>query len=374
MTTTVAAANPLRSLEEHGQSVWLDYIRRDLITSGELARLVAEDGLKGVTSNPSIFEQAIAASDQYADLLDAPGSDRDPKAVYERIAIRDVQGAADVLAGAYDASACRDGYVSLEVSPMLAHDLDGTLAEAHRLWRAVDRPNTMIKVPATPAGIAALRRLVADGVNVNMTLLFAVTAYRAVTEAWLAGLEDRAARGGDLRSVASVASVFISRIDTAVEAATAGLPIAPILAGRVAIANAKLAYRHFQDMMAGARWAGLAARGAQPQRLLWASTGTKRSGARDVVYVEGLIGPDTVTTLPPLTLQAFRDHGQVRQSLSQDVDAARDTLDALDDTGVSLDALTARLLHDGLTQFTDAFARLLEATATRIERRHRARP
>ena len=368
------ASNPLVGLQQYGQSVWLDYIRRSLITSGELRRLIDEDGLRGVTSNPSIFEKAIAGSTDYADVLQrlSAGSD-DPKSVYEQIAIRDVQDAADTLVDVYDRSNHRDGYVSLEVSPRVARDLDGTLKEARRLWRAVARSNVMIKVPATAEGIVALRTLIAEGINVNVTLLFSQAAYRRVAEAYLAGLEDRAARGEQLRGIASVASFFVSRIDTAVEAALAGNPAASGLAGKVAIANAKLAYRHYQELTKSARWARLAERGAETQRLLWASTSSKNPAYRDVVYVEELIGADTVNTIPPPTFSAFRDHGRLRASLTDDVDAAYETMQSLARAGVSIDAITDRLLDDGIDQFVEAFARLLQATGSRMGGPRRAK-
>jgi transaldolase/glucose-6-phosphate isomerase len=375
--TTSMTKNPLLGLQRLGQSVWLDYIRRSLITSGELRRLIDEDGLHGITSNPSIFEKAITGSTDYADVLETLGArGEDPERVYEQIAVRDVQDAADVLAGVYEQSRRRDGYVSLEVSPLLAHDADGTLQEARRLWSAVARPNVMIKVPGTAEGIRALRTLISDGVNINVTLLFSQAAYREVAEAYIAGLEDRAARGDaghDISGIASVASFFVSRIDAAVEAATAGNVAARDVQGKVAIANAKLAYRHYRDVIGGARWSALAAKGAQTQRLLWASTSSKNPSYRDVLYVEELIGEDTVNTIPPATLNAFRDHGLVRPSLTEDVDGAADTMRALARAGVSIDAITDRLLDEGIDQFADAFDRLLKATGSRLSGRRTAK-
>jgi len=367
MTTTQAVKNPLLGLQLYKQSVWLDYIRRSLITSGELRRLIDEDGLRGMTSNPAIFEKAIAGSSDYADILDSLGStEHDAKTVYERIAIRDVQAAADVLAVVYEQSKRRDGYVSLEVSPLLARDMEGTIQEARRLWQAVARPNVMIKVPGTPEGIVALRQLIADGININVTLLFAQAAYERVADAYLAGLEDRAARGQDLGSIASVASFFVSRIDSAVEAAAKGNAAAGELVGKVAIANAKLAYQHYRELVASNRWAALAAKGAQSQRLLWASTSSKNPSFRDVLYVEELIGEDTVNTIPPATFDAFRDHGRVRASLTDDIEGARNTMQALARAGLSMDTITDRLLDDGIDLFADAFDRLLTATGSRI--------
>ncbi len=368
-TTTRAVTNPLLGLQLFGQSVWLDYIRRSLITSGELRRLIEEDGLRGVTSNPAIFEKAIAGSNDYADILDSPGSTgHDPRTVYEQIAIRDVQAAADVLAGVYEQSKRRDGYVSLEVSPLLARDTTGTLQEARRLWQAVARPNVMIKVPGTPEGIVALRQLIADGININVTLLFAQSAYERVADAYLAGLEDRAARSEDISVVASVASFFVSRIDSAVEAAAKKHPAAAGLAGKVAIANAKLAYQHYQALIASPRWGALAAKGAQTQRLLWASTSSKNPNYRDVLYVEELIGEDTVDTIPPATFDAFRNHGSVRASLIDDLEGARQTMQQLEQAGVSMDQITDQLLIDGIDLFAEAFDRLLKATGSRISK------
>ena len=368
-TTTRTITNPLLGLKLFGQSVWLDYIRRSLITSGELRRLIDEDGLRGITSNPAIFEKAITGSSDYDDILDSLGaSEVEAKAVYERIAIRDVQEAADVLAVVYDESKGRDGYVSLEVSPLLARDTEGTLQEARRLWQAVARPNVMIKVPGTPQGIVALRQLIGDGININVTLLFAQAAYQRVADAYLAGLEDRLAHGQDISSIASVASFFVSRIDSAVEAAAKKIPAAAELAGKVAIANAKLAYVHYRQLVASTRWNALADKGAQSQRLLWASTSTKSPNYRDVLYVEELIGEDTVNTIPPATFDAFRDHGAVRASLIDDIAGARRTMQQLEDTGVSMERMTDQLLSDGIDLFAEAFDRLLKATGNRLRR------
>ncbi len=375
-TTSPAINNPLVGLQQFGQSVWLDYIRRSLITSGELRRLIDEDGLRGVTSNPAIFEKAIAGSTDYTEVLDAAGAlglqDSDPKRVYEQIAIADVQAGADLLAPVYADSRRRDGYVSLEVSPLLAHDLEGTLKEARRLWTAVARPNVMIKVPATAEGIVALRHLIASGINVNVTLLFSQAIYQHVAEAYLAGLEDRVVRGEAVDGIASVASFFVSRIDSAIEAmaamATATAAVRPLI-GRVAIANAKLAYARYRSLIEGRRWSALAAAGAQTQRLLWASTSSKNPSFRDVLYVEELIGEDTVNTMPPATFTAFRDHGRLRATLTADIDAARTTMRELESAGVSIDDITDRLLEDGIEQFVSAFDRLLAATATRLSGR-----
>ncbi|OFZ87086.1 MAG: transaldolase [Betaproteobacteria bacterium RBG_16_64_18] len=362
--------NLLRRLGALGQSVWLDYIRRDLIESGGLARLVRDDGVRGVTSNPSIFEKAISGSRDYAGLIaDASRQGRSAKAIYEQLAIRDIRDAADVLRTVHAESGARDGFVSLEVSPVLANDTEGTVDEARRLWREVGRGNLMIKVPGTPAGIPAIRALIGDGINVNVTLLFSQAAYEQAAEAYVSGLEALAGRGGNLGGVASVASFFVSRIDTAIDAelerkmagsADAGLAG---LRGRAAIANAKLAYRIYRDIVAGDRWRALAAKGAQPQRLLWASTSTKNPNYRDVIYVEELVGRDTVNTIPPATLDAFRDHGRVRESLVEDLDAARQVFAELQRQGISFAAVTDRLLDEGVKLFADAFEKLLAAVA-----------
>jgi transaldolase/glucose-6-phosphate isomerase len=364
--------NPLRALEGHGQAVWLDYIRRGLIQSGELQRLVAEDGVCGVTSNPSIFEKAIAESAEYRDVLAATGARAlDAKALYERIAIRDIQDAADVLSPVYRRTSKRDGYVSLEVSPKLARDTQGTVEEARRLWTSVGRRNVMIKVPATPEGIPAIRQLVGEGINVNVTLLFSQEAYEQVADAYLAGLERRAEHVGTLGDSASVASFFVSRIDSAVDAlVTERLRAARdakerallrSLLGKVAVANAKLTYRRYREIFDGPRWRALAQRGARTQRVLWASTGTKNPEYRDVVYVEELIGPDTVHTMPPATLEAFRDHGRARASLGDDLEGALATMKALAEAGISMQQVTDQLLADGVRLFSEAFDKLLAA-------------
>jgi len=377
MSKAVAAqTNPLSMLHDYGQSVWLDYIRRSLITSGELKRFMARDGLRGVTSNPSIFEKAIAGSTDYKDLLSAPDSRRlDPKTLYERIAVRDIQGAADLLRPVYDQSKKRDGYVSLEVSPRLARDTRGTLEEARRLWKAVGRPNVMIKVPATAEGIPAIRQLIGEGINVNVTLLFSQKMYEQVAEAYIDGLEALSATGKSPRGVASVASFFISRIDSAIDALlTARLKagadpgdqaLLRSLLGKVAIANARLTYQKYLELFSSPRWQTLAKKGAQTQRLLWASTSTKNPQYRDTIYVEELIGSDTVNTIPPSTYEAFRDHGRLRASLTDHVEEAGDTMDALARVGLSMKEITDRLLSEGVTLFEDAFNKLLTAVGER---------
>jgi len=364
--------NRLKALQEYGQSVWLDYIRRSFIASGDLARLVKEDGLRGVTSNPAIFEKAITGSTDYADALSALAREKlDAMSLFERLAIRDIQDAADVLRPVYDETAGRDGYVSLEVSPKLGRDTQGTIVEARRLWKLVGRENLMIKVPGTPEGIPAIRALLADGINVNVTLLFSMERYEEVAEAYLSGLEQLAARSGNLGRIGSVASFFISRIDTAVDGlATARLKTATraedraslqTVIGKVAIANARLTYQRYREIFRGPRWQALADRDARTQRLLWASTSTKNPNYRDVIYVEELIGPDTVNTMPPATFDAFRDHGRPRASLTEDVGGAHDTMETLERAGISMKEVTERLLDEGLRLFADAFDTLLAA-------------
>lgn len=384
LTKLIAIENPLRALQVQGQSVWLDYIRRSVITSGELQRLIDEDGLRGVTSNPAIFEKAIAGSTDYLDILTAVDSrNLDAKTLYERIAVRDIQTAADLLRPVYDQSKKRDGYVSLEVSPNLARNTDGTLDEARRLWKAVSRPNVMIKVPATAEGIPAIQQLIAEGLNVNVTLLFSLESYERVAEAYLAGLERLAGRGEKLDQVASVASFFISRIDSAIDGLltdrlkaatdTRETGFLHSLIGKVAIANAKLTYQKYQELFSGPRWARLAGQGAQTQRVLWASTGTKNPNYRDTVYVEELIGPDTVNTIPPATFDAFRDHGLVRASLTEDLEAAYDVMQMLAGTGISMQAVTDKLLQDGVSLFEQAFEKLLAVTDRRDKGRGAAK-
>ena len=366
------AVNPVRALQDFGQSVWLDYLRRALFTSGEFERLIAEDGLRGVTSNPSIFEKAITEGTEYGGAVQELGKHQrmEPMALYEALAIRDIRAAADLLRPVYDATARGDGYASLEVSPYLAHDTAATIDEARRLWKAVDRDNLMIKVPASIEGLPAIRQLTSEGINVNITLLFGIARYDAVAQAYLDGLSEFIQRGGDPRRVSSVASFFVSRIDTMVdEMITRRLALLTdpderalltSLLGKVAIANAKLAYQHYLAVCQSARHA-LAAKGARPQRLLWASMSTKNPRYRDVRYVEELIGRDTVNTMTPATIDAFRDHGQLRASVEADVEGARHVMEMLSRTGISLEAVTDRLLEDGITQFSKAFDTLLTA-------------
>ncbi|CCE05217.1 putative bifunctional: transaldolase (tal-like)(N-terminal), Glucose-6-phosphate isomerase (pgi-like)(C-terminal) [Bradyrhizobium sp. STM 3843] len=367
--------NPVKALEQHGQAVWLDFLARGFIGKGDLKRLIDQDGVKGVTSNPSIFEKAIGSSDEY----DAPigkalkSGDRPVAALFEALAVEDIQHAADVLRPVYDQFDGNDGFVSLEVSPYLAMETKGTITEAEHLWKAVDRRNLMIKVPATDAGLPAIQHLISKGISVNITLLFSQEVYRQVAEAYLAGLEAYVADGGDPSHVASVASFFVSRIDTMVDKqldqkiAQANDPTEKerlaALKGKIAIANAKMAYQDYKRLFAGERWEALAAKGAKPQRLLWASTGTKNKDYSDVLYVEELIGPNTVNTVPPATLDAFRDHGKVRDSLEENVEDAEAALDELERSGISLDQITADLVVDGVKQFADAADKLYGAVA-----------
>ncbi|HVP10917.1 MAG TPA: bifunctional transaldolase/phosoglucose isomerase [Phycisphaerae bacterium] len=370
-STDARAVNPLRELQKYGQSVWLDYIRRHLILSGELQRLVTQDDLRGVTSNPTIFEKALSGSTDYNDLFCGAGRRRgqDPRAFYEALAIRDLQESADILRPVYEQTERRDGYVSLEVSPYLAHDTRGTVAEARRLWQQVERPNLMIKVPGTPEGVPAVSQLIAEGINVNITLLFAREMYEQVAYAYMSGLESLAAQGSKLDRVASVASFFVSRIDTAVDqrvherlkatSKAAEQDELRSLLGTVAIANAKLAYETFKEIHKKPRWRALADRGARVQRLLWASTSTKNPAYRDVMYVEELIGPDTVNTMPPATMDAFREHGRVRPSLEEGVDEARTLMRTLPQVGLSMQEITSSLLVDGIRQFSVSLDKLL---------------
>jgi transaldolase / glucose-6-phosphate isomerase len=380
MTTTTTApnsgaagANPLKALLAYGQSPWTDYIRRDLLTSGKLKKMIDEDGLRGMTSNPTIFEKAITGSKDYADILESrEARNLDAKAVFEKIAIRDIQDAADILKIVYQQTQRRDGYVSLEVSPLLANDTQGTIDEARRLWKSVGRENLMIKVPGTQEGLPAIRQLLQEGININITLLFAQRRYEEVAEMFFQALEARVQKGQSIDHLASVASFFVSRIDTLVDSTidtklktekdANQRTLLTGLQGKVAIANAKLTYRKYQELFGGARWKALAAKGAQTQRLLWASTSTKNPKYRDVMYVEELIGAETVDTIPPATWDAFRDHGKVRKSLTENVEDAAKIMSNLQKAGISMREVTDKLVVDGVKLFADAFKQLLEAT------------
>src|SRR6202163_3726167 len=367
--------NSVKALENHGQAVWLDFLARGFIAKGDLKQLIDTDGVKGVTSNPSIFEKAIGSSDEYDGAIAQAlkSGDRPVADLFEHLAIEDIQHAADVLRPVYDDLKGEDGFVSLEVSPYLAMDTKGTIAEAERLWTSVKRKNLMVKVPATPEGLPAIQHLIGEGISINITLLFSQKVYVQVAQAYLAGLEKYVAKGGDPSHIGSVASFFVSRIDSAVDKqldekiAKANDPTEKerlaALKGKVAIANAKLAYQEYKQLFSGARWDKLAAKGAKPQRLLWASTGTKNKDYSDVLYVEELIGPNTVNTVPPATLDAFRDHGKLRNSLEENIDDAKRVLDELQKSGISLDAITAELVKDGVKLFAHAAARLNGAVA-----------
>ena len=374
LTSSVSSGieKPLKQLARFGQSIWLDYIRRTLMTSGDLRRMVEEDGLGGMTSNPSIFEKAMGGA-EYADYLAELRKNKtlDAKGIYEGLAIRDIQDAADVLRPVYDRTKKHDGYVSMEVSPYLANKTQETIDEALRLWKAVDRPNLMIKIPGTPAGVPAIETVLREGVNVNVTLLFSQDMYEEVAWAFVRALEQRAAKGQDLAGIAGVASFFVSRIDAAVDAliderlpqaAPEQKKLMESVRSKVAIANAKLAYERYQRVFSGPRWETLAAKGAQTQRVLWASTSTKNPKLRDVLYIEELIGKDTVNTIPPATYDAFRDHGVPRASLTEDVEGARTAMANLEAAGISIDTVTGDLVIAGVKQFEDAFTKLLAVT------------
>ena len=367
--------NLVKELENHGQSVWLDFLARGFILKGALKKLIDTDGVKGVTSNPSIFEKAIGSSDEYDGSINSAlkKGDRPIADLFEHLAVADIQHAADVLRPVYDRLNGHDGFVSLEVSPYLAMDTKGTIAEAKRLWKDVHRKNLMVKVPATAEGLPAIGQLTGKGLSINITLLFSQKVYIEVAQAYLAGLEKYVADGGDPSHVASVASFFVSRIDTAVDKqldekiARANDPNEKerlaALKGKVAIANAKLAYREYKRLFSGARWEKLEAKGARPQRLLWASTGTKNKEYSDVLYVEGLIGPNTINTMPPATLEAFRDHGKLRDTLEENLEEAEHVLAELERSGISLDAVTAELVRDGVRLFADSADKLYGAVA-----------
>ena len=371
LESSKATKNPLQELLNYGQAMWLDYIRRDLFTTGKLKTMIKDDGLRGMTSNPSIFEKAIADSNLYDDMLKSLASRKDLNTTqrFEQIAIRDIQEAADTLRPVYEESNYRDGYVSLEVSPLLARKTQETVDEARRLWKMVQRDNVMIKIPGTVEGIPAIRQAISEGININVTLLFAQDVYEQVADTYIAGLEALAARGGNLKKMAGVASFFISRIDTLIDSMinerlknttdAAQQALLKSLLGKVAIANGKLTYQAYQRIFSGPRWDALAAKGAQTQRVLWASTSTKNPNYRDVIYIEELIGKDTVNTMPPATIDAFRDHGKLRNSLTEDVSGAKKTMDDLERAGISMKQVTDKLTDDGVKLFADAFDKLL---------------
>ncbi len=365
--------NRLQHLHKLGQSIWLDFIERSMIQSGKLKAL-AEAGVTGVTSNPTIFQQAIAKSDAYnADLRQLALTETAAKTIFEKLAIADIQAAADVMRPVYDANQRHDGFVSLEVAPDLAFDTAATITEARRLHAAVARPNLMVKVPATQAGIPAIRQLIADGININVTLIFSLERYAAVKEAFIAGLEERLSAGLPIDAIASVASFFISRVDVNIDAQLEKLAAQQpdqaahykALQGKAAVANAKLAYAQFEEKFAGARWERLATAGARAQRPLWASTSTKNPAYPDLIYVEPLMGAHTVNTMPPQTLEALQDHGAVALTVTQGVDAARQALADLAAAGIDMDAVTTELEMDGVKKFADSFVDLLAVIEAR---------
>jgi transaldolase len=370
------STNPLIELTRLGQSIWNDNIERKLITSGELKRLIDEDGLSGVTSNPAIFEKAIAGSDLYADQLrNLAEKGESPQEIYEALAIQDIQMAADVLAEVYDKTGGTDGFVSLECSPLLANDTSGTIEEARRLWRLVDRKNVMIKIPGTEAGIPAIEQCIYEGININITLLFSLHAYDRTMEAYIRGLERRDSEDKPVNNISSVASFFVSRIDSAVDkelerrisqsSSEEEKTKLQSLLGKIAIANAKVAYQRYKQVFHGDRFAAIKQKGAQLQRPLWASTSAKNPAYPDVYYVEALIGPETVDTLPPATIIAFRDHGRARVTIEDKLDEERARLARLEEVGISLDQVTAHVLADGVRLFVEPFEKLLQTIESR---------
>lgn len=367
--------NRLRLLYEAGQSVWLDFIERGMLSDGTLLRLIQDDAVSGMTSNPTIFEKAVQSSVYDAQIMQLAGQ-LEPPEIFETIASDDVRAACDIFAPFFAASRGRDGYVSIEVAPARAHDAAGTVAEARRLWQLVGRPNAMIKVPGTESGVLAVRQLIGQGINVNVTLLFSVAVYARVIDAYMSGLEDRMARGEPLDSVASVASFFVSRVDTAVDKTLEELAqqrearereMLLDLRGKTAIANARRAYRLFRSSFAGERWERLARAGARLQRPLWASTSTKNAAYRDVMYVEQLIGPETVNTLPPATLEAFRDHGVVERTVDRDLDEADLLMERLAGAGIEMDAVTTRLLQEGIAAFQRSYDGVLACLERKVK-------
>ncbi|HKG23390.1 MAG TPA: transaldolase [Blastocatellia bacterium] len=370
------STNPLVELTRLGQSIWYDNIERRLITSGELKRMIDEDDLRGVTSNPAIFEKAISSSDEYvSQIAELAAQEKGALEIYEALAIRDIQGATDLFAPVFEKTKGLDGYVSLECSPFLANDTAGTIEEARRLWRAVDRKNVMIKIPGTPAGMPAIEQCIYEGININVTLLFSLESYERTIDAYLNGLNRRLSEGKPIEHIASVASFFVSRIDTAVDKRLEEL-IARAedketkarlqsLLGRVAIANAKLAYRIYKSVFHGERFAALKAAGAMVQRPLWASTSVKNPAYGDVYYVEALIGPETINTLPPATFVAFRDHGRVRITIEDNLEEEQAILERLEAVEIRLADVTTKVLEDGVRLFVEPFEKLLAAIEKR---------
>ena len=372
----MAASERLQRLHDAGVSIWLDFIEREILRNGELQRRIRDESLTGMTSNPTIFEKALAEGNAYDDQIRTASGDFTAVELFELIATTDVRDACDIFRDVYDAQEGTDGFVSIEVSPAMAHNLLGTISEAQRLWSTVDRPNVMVKVPGTVEGAEAVRQLTAAGVNVNITLLFALEAYRSVVEAYMAGLEDRVAQGKEIAGIASVASFFVSRVDTETDkrldalsknASAEQRQQIDRLRGKAAIANAKRAYRIFQKEFSSARWKKLEARGATVQRVLWASTSTKNPAYRDVMYVEELIGPHTVNTMPPQTVDAFDDHGVVDRTVDKNVDAADRVIADLGKLGISIDDVTNKLLVDGLASFQKSYDTLIAGLAKKTK-------
>lgn len=367
-------SNPLKQLGSLGQSIWLDYIRRDLMAGGGLRRLIEEDGLRGMTSNPSIFEEAIVNSHNYdEDIRKMALKGKGAEMIYETLTQRDVQNAADEFRPLYDRTDGKDGYVSLEINPHLAHNTKGTIEEARRFWSALNRPNVLIKIPATSEGLPAITQLISEGININVTLLFGLPRYRQAAEAYISGLEVRLARRESVKRLTSVASFFISRIDTLVDPLLTKIiaqggpkaDLAEATQGQAAIASAKLAYQIYKEIFGSARFGNLAAQGASTQRLLWASTGAKNPDYSDVKYIEALVGPETINTAPLKTLDAYRDHGEPKSLLEEDIGEARAVLERLSQSGIDLDAVTRQLEDDGVMKFNKPFDKLLAALEQR---------
>jgi transaldolase len=355
------ANSRLHQLSELGQSVWIDYLSRDMLRSGELARLHEDDAVVGVTSNPTIFQKAISSGDAYDEQLRRElDGESDPKELFLRLAVKDVQDACDVLRSVWDGGGGQDGYVSLEVDPTIAYDTEATIAEAARLHELVARPNLFVKIPATAPGLPAIEEMIARGKSINVTLIFSLERYAEVAEAYVRGLERLVEAGGDPATVASVASFFVSRVDTEADRRLEEVGASAGLQGKLAVANAKLAYQRYEEIFAGERWEALAGRGATTQRCLWASTSTKNPDYRDVLYVEELIGPRTVNTMPEETIQAFQDHGRVAPTLGEGVDEARDVFRQVAEAGVDYDDVTDTLEREGVDKFADSFAELLD--------------
>jgi transaldolase len=372
-------SNPLQQLLSQGQSVWYDNIDRAQLASGQFQTMLTEDGIRGVTSNPTIFGKSISSGHAYDEqMTQLMNEGKDTNEIYEAVAIQDIRTVADLLRPVYDQTEGQDGYVSLEVSPDLAHDTAATIAEARRFWKIVDRPNLLIKIPATPAGIPAIETAIREGINVNITLIFSLDSYRAVTDAYLSGLEARNGEGKDIRGIASVASFFVSRVDTLVDKLLEDKVKASSdpseqqklkgLEGKAAIANARLVYQEFKRIFSSPRFESLKHAGAHVQRPLWASTSTKNPAYRDVLYAEELIGPDTVDTMPLETVQNFRDHGKVRYSIEDDLDGARATLAALEAEGIHYDQVTQQLQDEGVKKFADSFHELFDGIRSKQQK------